>query len=547
MRRTFLGGKIRTLDPNLPEADFIVVADGRVEEVGRGKWTAPIESDIEEVELDGGTLLPGFIDAHIHFSQFAWEASLHDLSGVCGLGHLWERLVSCDERRVGGWLVGRRLPPGVFLEVKEYRGMALSDVVLNGPLIIGTADMHTALLDRAGFEAVCSGGILDMVMDDLVEVCGDLVVLHEGAAIAAWRWLESSIKALDEAAVVDAVERLHEVGITGIYTFERLHDLVSLREVEAFRRGLRAAGGFYDEDLDSVLEKGGAAFGRGVTPGGLKLFVDGALGSRTAWLFEPYDDTGTCGVEATPLDRLRSAALRACEGGLPICLHAIGDRAVSTALEVVEGVSGVGAGGQHRHRVEHIQLIRREDIGRLADLRVVASVQPLHIVEDRVQAEKAWGERCGRSYPVRSLLEAGVSLAFGSDAPAGQADPMAAVRVAATRRLEGEEDPGEVPWYRDERISVEEAVTAHTVGSAGACGWRDAGVITKGSRADFVALSHDPFRSEVDLVSARVRGTIVGGEVVYWVSKTCRSGSRDTCRHRVEGRRGMPRPSRDLH
>jgi predicted amidohydrolase YtcJ len=294
-----------------------------------------------------------------------------------------------------------------------------------------------------------------------------------------------------------------------------LSDSQVIAKSGACRRGLKTTIGFYKEDLETVLSSGPDSVEEGVELGGLKLFVDGTLGSRTALLLEPYEGGETCGMEGEPLNSLKESALLAAENGIGLCIHAIGDLAGRIALDILVEISGKREQLAARDRIEHVQLLHPDDLPRFSETGAIASIQPTHITGDRIAAEQAWGERCRYAYPLKSLIENGAKVAFGSDAPARHVNPLEAIRLAVTRDL-GEGEPHKDRWYSGESVSTGEAIASHTVEGAFASGMEGStGMIHEGFRADLVILSRDPFRSKEDLLETEVIATLVGGEEVY--------------------------------
>jgi hypothetical protein len=255
---------------------------------------------------------------------------------------------------------------------------------------------------------------------------------------------------------------------------------------------------------------------------GVKAFVDGSLGSTTAWFFEPYDDEPThTGLVTTPLDSLQGWMRAADSAGLQLAIHAIGDRANAWLLDAFAGVAQANGARDRRPRIEHAQHLRRADIARFAELGVIPSMQPYHAVDDGRWAQKRIGpERIKTTYAFRSLLDAGALLAFGSDWTVAPMDPLLGIHAAVTRRtLDGVNPRG---WVPEERITVEEALRAYTTAGAHAVfaeGRR--GMIRPGYDADLVLLDRDITRTAPEeLDQARVRTTIVAGRVVFAADST---------------------------
>lgn len=254
-----------------------------------------------------------------------------------------------------------------------------------------------------------------------------------------------------------------------------------------------------------------------VRVGGVKGFMDGSLGSSTAKMFEPFKNEPTTGVFVTPPDLMRAQIRTADAAGLSVGVHAIGDQANNVLLDLFADVQKANGSRDRRFRIEHAQHLRPSDYGRFKQLGVIASMQPYHVADDGRWAEGRIGaERCKSSYAFRSLLDAGAVLAFGSDWPVAPLDPLPGVYAAVTRRtLDGGHPNG---WVPEQRISVAEAVTAYTRGSAFA-GFQEheKGTITPGKLADLVVLERDIFApTEQDRIGdTKVDVTVVGGKVVF--------------------------------
>ncbi|HKB04199.1 MAG TPA: amidohydrolase, partial [Gemmataceae bacterium] len=265
----------------------------------------------------------------------------------------------------------------------------------------------------------------------------------------------------------------------------------------------------------------GAEFNFGgdfVRVGGVKGFMDGSLGSSTGLMFEPYEGSPTnTGVFVTEPDAMRAMIRSADQAGLSVAVHAIGDKANATLLDVFAEVAKQNGPRDRRFRIEHVQHLRPVDYPRFKELGVIASMQPYHAIDDGRWAEGRIGpKRCASSYAFRSLKDAGVVLAFGSDWPVAPLDVLAGIDAAVNRRtLDGKHPDG---WFPEQRITVAEAIEAYTLGSAyGASQEKDRGSIRAGKLADLVVLSRDildPAQKD-KIAETKVQTTVVGGKVVY--------------------------------
>jgi hypothetical protein len=251
--------------------------------------------------------------------------------------------------------------------------------------------------------------------------------------------------------------------------------------------------------------------------GGLKSYSDGSLGSRTAWLFEPYlDDARSTGLSSEEMPMISERVMGADKAGLQTAIHAIGDRANDEVLDIYQKVAEANGERDRRSRIEHAQHLRQEDIKRFGSQKVVASMQPFHIIDDgRWAGKRLDDKRLAGTYAFRTLLDTGAVIAFGSDSPVAPINPLLGVYAAVTRRTLDDKNPG--GWIPAQKISVDEAVRAFTWGSAYA-EFQDGvkGTLEPGKLADFVILSDDIFTIDpIKISSATVLYTIVNGKVVY--------------------------------
>jgi predicted amidohydrolase YtcJ len=294
-------------------------------------------------------------------------------------------------------------------------------------------------------------------------------------------------------------------------SFQRLHARSEL--------GLRVVKYLPASALDCVLETELQA-GLGddwLRVGGIKVFTDGALGSRTAAMLDPLEniderESGNVGILIIEESKLRELVRKAVMGRLPLAIHAIGDRANRMVLDVLTD----NGGGGLRHRIEHAQLYHPDDLGRLAALGIVASMQPVHATQDYEMADRYWGDRCVTAYAWRSLLEAGTLLAFGSDCPVEDLNPFLGIHAAVTRRR-ADGSPGPEGWYPEQRLTVEEAVHAYTLGAAQAVGLDDRlGSLAPGKLADLIVLNQDIFACDpMDILKTGIEATMIGGRFMY--------------------------------
>jgi len=324
----------------------------------------------------------------------------------------------------------------------------------------------------------------------------------DAAIERAMRWAAShGVTGVADVSVpwfeVDALQRAHAAGrmITRVAVYVPLQDWRRMAE-------LVKAQGVGDDWLRVA---------------GVKGYVDGSLGSTTALFYEPYNDAPqTSGLLVTPEDSLRSWIGSADSAGLQVAIHAIGERANGLLLDIYDSVGQAHGSRDRRFRVEHAQHLRRQDIGRIARLGIIASMQPYHAVDDGRWAEKRIGpERIKTTYAFRSLIDAGARLAFGSDWTVAPLDPLLGIYAAVTRRTWDGKNPG--GWVPEQKITVEEALRAYTGGDAyGVFAEQKRGKLAPGYLADITVIDRDLTRIPPETIEkARILLTVVGGKVVY--------------------------------
>jgi len=321
--------------------------------------------------------------------------------------------------------------------------------------------------------------------------------------------------------MAEAQRKAWAAGLTGIHDFDDPSCLIALQLLrERGELGLRVVKNINDPYIEHAHALG-IRWGFGdewLRIGGLKIFADGALGPRPAAMIAPYEgEPDNTGIVVTDKEQMYEWVSRASAAGLPSTIHAIGDRAVHDVLDVYEAVRQEEAARgippqARRHRIEHVQLVHPDDVGRLGELQIIASMQPIHATSDWEMADRYWGARARLGYNARLQQEAGAVLAFGSDAPVEPFDPLMGIYAAVTRRRP-DGSPGPDGWYPEQRLDVDTTLRAYTQGPAYAAGLERAlGMLAPGFLADLVMLDRDLFALPPDeLLTVRVLGTMVGG------------------------------------
>ena len=517
------GGRIHTLDAAGSTRALAVTRDGRVAR-GVEAWEGDRSAvSSERIDLGGRTVVPGLVDAHVHFATWALDQARPALAGCRSeaeiLAAVADRVVADREAgRADRWLLGGGWREAVFGDGPPTA--ALLDRVTGGrPCALWAHDRHSLWLNGAALRArgldrdaeTPQGGVVER--DAHGRPTG---ILREQAAWAV------SLPEETPAAMLDAVaagQRLaHARGVTAVHDFERRGGLAIWQQLDADRRlTLRVLASRPAATLDAVLAaelRSGFGSER-LRIGPIKAFMDGTLGSRTARMLEPYEDVAGepgLGVEITGRAELEELVRAAAAGGLSVAVHAIGDRANREALDAFAAARDAWEPAGLRPRIEHAQLLHPDDVGRFAALGVVASMQPSHCPSDRDEADRAWGGRAGLAYAWRALRDAGTILAFGSDAPIEDLDPLAGLHAAVNRS-----DDGRAPWRPEQALSPLEALEAFTAGPAFAAGWQGrVGRLAPGLAADLVVLDDDPLTCPPErLAGIGVVATMVAGRWVH--------------------------------
>jgi predicted amidohydrolase YtcJ len=498
-------GVVRTMDPSLPLARALAIAGDRVAG-GVGTHETALPSP-EVVDLGGRCVLPGFTDSHVHFPT--WSLSQRDvkLEGASGLAEALDRIR--EHPRHGDWIRGTGWRSADW---ETQPTSAALDEVTGGetPALLWSKDYHSvwlnaAALALAGGDLDVDGGVVER--DASGEPTG---ILREESA---WQF-RARFAMPGEDEFVDATrDGLRLAASRGVVA---IHDKDGWLGAPAIFGRIAGEGGLTLRVWQSIpygrlpeLEALGLRSGIGddfLRIGYLKAFMDGTLGSQTAWLL---DGTGVCITSGEELAEIIRAGARI---GWPVGVHAIGDRANREALDAFEATRAEWQPRGLRQRIEHAQCLAPEDLGRFAELGVACSVQFSHAPSDRDLAERFWADRVSGTYAFRSLWGSGAVVANGSDAPVEELDPLAGIRAGVLRTTD--ERPA---WHPEESVTIAQALLATTVNPAWLSGdERRRGKLLPGYLADLVVLTRDPLECPPDeLETVEVVATMVGGRWVH--------------------------------
>jgi predicted amidohydrolase YtcJ len=534
------GGTVHTGNPAQPRAEAVLAIDGRIAYVGdaaTARSRAP--AGTTSIDLAGATVLPGLTDSHGHLADIGDRELGFDLTGVGSVAALQRRLAERAKTDKSAWLVGAnwiesKWTPAVFPTRRD-----LDAVVTDRPVVLSRVDGHAVVVNSKALEVMGvsretpdpEGG---QILRDPAsgEATGILV---DNAMDLAWRHVpaatdEELARKLEVGAATYVSDGWTELQYAGA-TWREVDQLCRLYAAGRLKLRVYAAIRGPGEDAAKLLAAGRdyRSCDPRLTVRGIKLFMDGALGSRGAALEAPYSDApGNSGLFVTPPEEILRVATEALRRGIQVETHAIGDRANRIALDQYEkAFAAVPAAerpvAEPRFRIEHAQVVADADIARFAELGVIASMQTSHAISDMLFAPARLGPgRIGEAYAWRKFLDAGVVVAGGTDVPVEAGDPRVEFYAAVTRRtLEGFAGPD---WGLDQRLTRDEALGILTRGAAfAAFQERDRGTIEPGKLADFSVWSSDWMTiPEAEIPRSKPVMTVIGGEIAWQAEKAAK-------------------------
>ncbi len=521
---------IHTLDPQDAGASALaieqrsdlssrILASGDVERLQLEFPKAKLEN------LEGRVVMPGLIDAHLHLRQHALTLQALDCGTPTRAACLELVAARAAHTAPGIWILGHGWQQNNWPE--GFGTWAQLDAAApRNPVFLTAASLHAAWVNSLALKAAGITAETPDPPNGSIQRNSDgspTGILFESAiglvaAAIPENTLEENVQAIQTAQ-----SKLWICGLTGAHDFDRADCFSALQTLrERGELKLRIVKSIPIEDLERALQIGlRSGFGDDVLRiGGVKVFADGALGPRTAAMFEPYEsEPRNRGMLFVDSEQLLEWSQQAAQGGLGMAVHAIGDRANHEVLNAFEQLRVFEQSKNlpaRRHRIEHVQVLHPDDLHRLGKLGLVASMQPIHATSDMEAADKYWGGRTKYSYGWKSQLEAGAVLAFGSDAPVESPNPWLGIHAAVTRRR-ADGSPGTDGWNSQQRLSLREALTAFTSGAAFAAGMETRlGRLAPGYLADLIVLNEDPFSTPPhDLQHIRPLAIMVGGDWVY--------------------------------
>jgi hypothetical protein len=521
--------RIWTGDRSRPEAEALAVLGERVVAVGSSAeidaWRGP---GTRTIDAGGRRVLPGFNDSHLHFFDGSAKLAHVKLKDARSPEELARRVAAhAKGRPKGEWVLGGTWDDQAFARPRLPTRQDVDALTPETPVFVDRYDGHMALangvaLRLAGVTRETQappGG--EIVRDAAGEPTG---VLKDAAMGLVSRVVPPPSREARRRTIREGLRHAASLGVTSVQDMNPSYDDVAVY-AELLERGeltVRVHAAPLETQWEDQARLGlRRAFGSPwLRLGALKGYADGSLGSTTAYFFEPYADapatSGLLSDEMRPVEAMRDRLVAADAAGLQLCIHAIGDRAISIVLDLFEHVLKANGPRDRRWRIEHAQHVAPRDFARFAALGVIAAVQPYHAVDDGRWAEERIGpERAKTTYAFRSFLDAGVRLALGTDWYVAPLEPMETLHAAVTRAtLDGKRPGG---WVPEQKITLAEAVEAYTAGAAYA-EFQDGekGRLAPGQLADLVVLDRDVFAVSPERIEdVRVDTTIVGGRVVF--------------------------------
>ena len=531
-----LHGKIWTENPAQPEAQALAVAGHRILAVGTDAEIQAMAGPRTRVmDLAGQRVVPGFNDAHVHFFWGGQGLASVQLTDAPSRAEFIKRIGDFAKTRPGGeWIVDGNWDEQKWSPVELPRHEWIDAVTPDNPVWVQRSDGHMVLANAVAMKlAKIDRNTRDVPGGTIVrDAQGNPTGLFKDAAKdlvervippPSEAQVDAALLAAQHYALENGVTSVQDMGFTGSHAAEW-----QARVVRGYQRLIAEGKWKVRVSARFPLDEGARLRNLGIMTnfgddtlviGSLKAFADGSLGSATAWFVQPFDDQpGNSGQPTEQLSHPEEffAKLQAADrAGNAIATHAIGDRANETILDLYQRLEQEDGPADRRLRIEHAQHLRPEDIPRFAQLHVIASVQPYHAIDDGRWAEKRIGhERAKTTYAFRSLLDAGATLALGTDWFVAPMNPMITLYAATTRRTLDGKNPG--GWFPEQKLTITQAVHAYTVGSAFAESQDGLkGSLAPGKLADFDVLSEDIFHMDpVNLQSVRVVTTVLGGETV---------------------------------
>lgn len=519
---------IHTFDARHPWVSAILLEGSRIIAVGeKDQLEGLAHGKLQKQDLNGATILPGLIDAHIHLQFYALGLAKVDCETKTKQECLQRIAARAKESKPGEWVLGHGWNQNEWSVRGDWPTAADLDVAApRNPVYLTAKSLHAAWANSFAIKSAAVSGQTPDPPEGYIQ--------RDARGQATGIFLETAMGLVGSAvpcptlqeieqAIRSAQPILWKMGITGVHDFDRRESFLALQSLHA--QGslkLRVCKNIPVESVEHANALGlRTGFGDDrLWIGSVKAFMDGALGPRTAAMFQPYEnEPGNRGILNMDSEEIFECSKKAADVGLGMTVHAIGDHANHEVLNAFAQLRKYETeqGLPHlRHRIEHVQVIHPEDAPRFADLNIIASMQPIHAASDMFTADRYWGARSKYSYAWRTQLDHGAVLAFGSDAPVESPNPFLGIHAAITRRrLDG--SPSADGWYPEQKLTLAEAFLAYTAGAAYAANAENRlGKLSENYLADLIVLPADPFKLAPDeLAAIQPQAVMIHGEWVF--------------------------------
>ena len=510
--------KIYTVDSTFSMAQSMAIDDGRILAIGKNETIAETYWSLNVVDLEGKVVYPGFIDAHCHFLQYGIEQSYTDLTGTTSFLEVTEKIKKHDISKTGGWVIGRGWDQNDW-EIKEFPTKeALDKLFPNTPVYLMRVDGHAALVNSKALEltgvtptTVITGGIVEVKQG----VCTG--ILLDNALELVTKKMPTKSKTFLQNAAMLAQDNCMAVGLTSVQDagldLWEIQNLKMMDENGKLQMRLYVMANPNQKTFD-YFSASGSIYTEHFHVNAFKFYADGALGSRGAGLLQPYsDDPGNYGIYYYSYDSLLAGAQKVYNMGFQMCTHAIGDSANRMVLDVYGTV--LQGKNDLRWRVEHCQVVNKNDVKKFGMYNIIPSVQPTHATSDMYWADERLGARISTAYAYKDLLKQNGFILDGSDFPVEGINPLFGF-YAAVARKDQKLFPKE-GFQKENALTRQEALKAMTIWAAyGAFEENDKGSLEAGKFADFVVLDKDIMTvPEAELFGVKVLYTYIGGVLVY--------------------------------
>jgi len=520
-------GNFFTCDSHHPFAEAIAIDKVRIFAVGSNSdILSLINPEAHSLNLNNQTIIPGLTDAHIHLEEYALSLTRINCDTPTEIECLQRVKGKVRSISPGEWILGHGWDHniwGTHLPTIEE----LDKVSPFNPVYLTGKSMHIAWVNHRALELASIGENTNDPLGGRIErnSHGEPTgMLMDSAVLLVEKVIPLPPVEACIAPIKVAIQILNQVGITSVHEFDDVHAYKVFQTLHSERTlNLRVFKGIPMSFLEEAIRDGWRT-GEGddwLRIGPLKLFSDGALGSKTAWMQEPYEgypeDKGLSLISQAKLIQIGKKALSA---GISLAVHAIGDQANRMVIDSFEKLRAFESDknlNPATFRIEHLQLIHSKDIPRLLKVGIIASMQPIHATSDAPMADRLWGARVKYSYAWKSILDSGAMLIFGSDCPVENPNPFWGIHAALTRQSR---DPSSLPWHQEQTIGFRQALQAYTLNPAIAAGQDDhLGMLKAGYAADLVCLSDNPVLVEPnELYNNRINGVMLAGKWLFYNS-----------------------------